>query len=383
VFTLFKKIIANPLYSLLPLWVLVQLYLWNRFGVTHHFDSYRYIGYADHFLTTGKLPYTHEFWYLGYCLWLAFFRLFTQAEWVIILGQVAVSGIASAALYQATNLISKSKFAAFFTTLLFILWFKGQWWNYYLITESLFISTNIIVFYFLVKWNFKNWKEWIAFGGLLLFTFFVRPVGFITVSGVFLYFIIKILPSVLSKKNTALLSIPLLIIIGIVGFLLMDKMTNNYWLVLGFGRGEVICGISDCEWVDTIQMPENKGSMLTQMFVFIQQNLGSFFEMWGRRLLYYFGSMRVSISVAHNIFIALFLYPTYVLAIIGFFTKFDQAIKGFIFAFIVGNAILISITCVNYNGRFLAPVLPFIFVLAGIGIHRLQTIIRNRLKHTS
>lgn len=377
--TFFKKIIDHPLYSLGPLWLLVQLYLWNRFGVHHHFDSHRYIGYADHFLATGKLPYSHEFWYLGYCLWLALFRFFTHAEWVIILGQVLLSGIAAAALYQATNLLSKSKVAAFFTTFLFISWFKGQWWNYYLLTESLFISTNILVFYFLAKWEFASWKQWMGFGVLVLWCFFVRPVGFLTVAGVLFYFIIKQLPSFLSNKKALYSAIPFLLFIGIAGFLLIDKMTNNYYLVVGMGQGEVICGIFDCEWVDNIQMPKNEGSMLTQMFTFIQQNIGAFFEMWGRRLWYYFGGLRSTISTAHNTFIALFLYPTYVLAMVGFFTKFDRPIKGFLMAFIIGNALMIAITCVNYNGRFLAPVLPFVFVLAGIGFNYILT----RIKKTS
>jgi hypothetical protein len=74
-------------------------------------------------------------------------------------------------------------------------------------------------------------------------------------------------------------------------------------------------------------------------------------------------------SPIHNTIIVLILYPVYIFAIIGYFrfgkTQFE---KYFIAGYVASLVFTVSLTSENWDGRFLMPVLPFIFLLASHGI---------------
>jgi len=59
--------------------------------------------------------------------------------------------MATCALYKITLKISEHHLAAFIACLLFICCIKIQWWNNYILTEPLFINTNILFFIFFLN----------------------------------------------------------------------------------------------------------------------------------------------------------------------------------------------------------------------------------------
>ncbi len=375
---LFKKVVRllseHPFVLLGPLWLIVQLYLWMRFGVQHHYDTHRYLAYADHFRATGELGYSHEFWYLSYALWLSLFRSITENEVLVILGQILLSGLATCMLYFISLQLSKSKICAFFSSLLFVIWIKGQWWNYFLLTESLYISCNIVLLGLLLKLAAKEQailmrpKAIILLLPLLVFTFFVRPVGILTLICVVAFIFVDLLSKSRSLGNYKWPGLTLLGISIPLGILLFTKAIENYDLLRAFTRGEVICAIFECELINNLDVPASEGHKLLEIVSFVLRNPLFFLEISIRRMWAFWSGYREGFSVGHNALTLAFLCPVYVLALLGVFRTFLASAKAFMILFVLLNAAMILVTCVNYDGRFIAPVLPIIFIFAGIGL---------------
>jgi hypothetical protein len=103
-----------------------------------------------------------------------------------------------------------------------------------------------------------------------------------------------------------------------------------------------------------------------------ENQLMYFSEIVYKRSLYYFGMIRPYFGKMHNIVLMLF-YPLYLFAIYGAFlkTKTPRKIKVFVI-FVIGAFSGASIlTFINWHGRFIAPIIPLILILAAIGVEKI------------
>jgi hypothetical protein len=84
--------------------------------------------------------------------------------------------------------------------------------------------------------------------------------------------------------------------------------------------------------------------------------------------LLFVGHIKPYYSGLHNLFIACYLYPCYALAIKGFWMLRKRPVVQAMFVFILFQIITVSLTSENWDGRFLLPVLPLVFVFATAGV---------------
>jgi len=133
--------------------------------------------------------------------------------------------------------------------------------------------------------------------------------------------------------------------------------------------GAIICGIESLE--SSVNLPQIRLEIkftLLQLLFFIIDNPIYFIELSFHKMIYFWSTYRSGYSTLHNISSILFFSPVYVLAILGWWKcKIPTAIKIYLSTFLGLTCFLVIITCVNWDSRFLAPALPFVFVLSGLG----------------
>ncbi|MEJ7659174.1 MAG: hypothetical protein WKG07_05880 [Hymenobacter sp.] len=102
-----------------------------------------------------------------------------------MLGQLAISGLAAAALYAAVRrLAGGRRGAAALATALFVVWPDIQIFNCELLTESLFISLSVLCFWALVRVRGGGWRAGLTLAVLLVLTALARPNGFVLTAAV-------------------------------------------------------------------------------------------------------------------------------------------------------------------------------------------------------
>lgn len=352
------------------IWIGTHLYLWQRFGLFYHDDSHRYYTYAMGIVNEGYFPFNHNFWYLGYALFLSPFVYFSLPSGAILFGQVVLSGIAAIALGKATYQLSGKVWAGIIASALFILWFRIQWFNYYILTESVFVNLNILFFYALLQYRQLSFK-YLLLLPLLAFTCLIRPNGFFTLLAFLLYLsalIYEQYPKIFWK------ALPILTILVIFAFAWLNQMLDNFLIIRAFEKGEIICVSAQNTLTpsSSLQLPPMKSSPLYKLIYFVIFNFSYFIELAFWRLMYFFGSVRSGYSTLHNALIVVVQYPCYLFALFAIFrNRFFFPAKVYLVSFILLYALLAVFTGANWNGRFIAPVLPFVFMLAGIGVSQI------------
>lgn len=81
------------------------------------------------------------------------------------------------------------------------------------------------------------------------------------------------------------------------------------------------------------------------------------------------GNVKPYFSILHNTLIVLVLYPLYYFAVKGFLQfPVDRKEHIFISTYFIAQALTVALSSENWDGRFLIPVLPFVFMLSAIGL---------------
>lgn len=349
------------IFFLVLLWLLVQLVMLAYFGIRTGSDTEIYVNTA-HALLEGNFPEGRLRWYSTYiALLAAVFALGGSLGWVVGI-QIILSGLAAAFLWKAVLKLSGDLRISFVAVFLYLAWAKIHQWNIFVYTESLFTSLSLIAF---GSWllSRKSWQYGLSVL-LIVVTFFVRPTGFSFLAG-WLLFGLAVLPVKKSWKWTAV--VPVLV----VSLLLLDLMLKDFILIASYARAEIIypdinMGVTP---PDDLQIPEDSSRPLERLLLFVWYNSGYFIKISLIKLFLFFGNVKPYFSLLHNLLIVLLLYPLYFFAILGY-RRLPNAChaKYFMLGFILVQACTVALTSENWDGRFLVPVLPFVFILSAVGI---------------
>lgn len=143
-------------------------------------------------------------------------------------------------------------------------------------------------------------------------------------------------------------------------------MLADYELIESYASGELVYpNAVSYEPPDNLLIPEKSYSPLLQIMLFAVNNPLYFLKLLFTKLFLFFGNIKPYFSILHNALIVIVLYPAYYLAARGY-----KSIKGhsrekiFILTFIAFQALTVALASENWDGRFLIPVLPFVFILA-------------------
>jgi hypothetical protein len=335
----------------------IQLLFFFKMGVRQSVDSPFYLENAG-LLRQGMLPEDRGLWYSAFSLFLALVFLAGGTLKTAVIIQILLSCLSAFCIFVSAKEITRNKLAAILAVLLYIVWIPIHEWDTFIYTESLF--TSFCVFSFTALLFGKN--RWhIVFTALLfLFTFFIRPTGLSLVVALVSYLIASI------PRKRITFTIPVATVLILIAVLIGSKMFNAYDPIPAYVSAEIIYPkiTLNVEAPSDLTIPEN-GPSLVKVFFFAVYNPLYFLKLFGIKVALFFGNIKPYYSPVHNFVVVLFLYPIYFFAWLGF--RKNEGFKKeklFIASFIITNGLIVGLTTENWDGRFLVPLLPLIFIMA-------------------
>lgn len=356
-----KSIFSNKLPLLFVLlWGTVQCFILKQNGIISDLEATKYILNANSLIENGSYSLSYIL-YSTYIVFLAIsFKLQLGYNGIVII-QLILNAIATYKLSQLTKTISGKKSTAYISILLFILFYHIQVWNFHLYTDSFFLSLLIIFMEALINTNLKKWKGRIKLIILFILVFFARPVGVLLLPPILIYFATKT-ESNLLKSKLIIYSFIFLVFISIASIYLNKSQLIYNGLFQAFPSNKILCGFDS--GLENFKLTENNS---TDIFF----NIILFLKISVIKLTHYFGMIRPFNSLNHNLILIAF-YPIYIFSIIGFSSKvIRKEYKYFFLLIITLFSLLAVITCVNWHGRFMLPILPSIIIFGAIGLEKI------------
>ncbi|MEP2277644.1 MAG: hypothetical protein ABJH98_19455 [Reichenbachiella sp.] len=345
---------------LLVLWAMVQTLIFHLYGIKSAVDTTFYLEDAA-LIRQGIWPTGRGLMYISYSMLLAVIQVIgLSVSWIILI-QIAASLFATIAIFRLATDLYKNKYAGVFAVVFYLLWIKIHQWNFILYTDSLFASLTIIsltLFYFS-----KKRRDYIVASIVLLFAIFIRPngVGLIIAMGGFL--MVKFYFDEKRVLKNSFLGISVVLIAIVINHLFeahIDSFLDSYAKaeVIYPGRQLFLSPPHD------LVIPNGDSPALLQLAAFIIYNPVYFGKLFLLKALLFLANVKPYFSWVHNFIIIVVLYPIYYLAVLGYRRLNDRAVKTFVSLFIGLQIGIVGLTSENWDGRFLIPLLPLIFVLA-------------------
>ena len=345
------------------IWTILQVIFFLHFGMVTQLESVKYINEAKALLQSGHYTSGNFLFYSVEILLIAFSYITHTFPWLVVLIQVCINGVSIYFFYRLCCSITKNELRAFFVTLFFLGMFYYQLYNVYLFTESLYFSFGIIYTYLLFSIKDLSVKNIILLFAGMAFLYFARPTGLFFIPSTIIYLVFKFYRS----KAWYILSFLLVSAVVSLYFLLNFALNSGgeFDFLLPYLDERVICGVPTIQHQHPIYVPVEKNSIEGLWYIIIHYPV-LFFGLAGRRLLAFFGVVRSYFSPAHNVFIALYFYTSYALAIFGFKKMIGKCLpQTFYF---VTNILFIMLTvmlsCDEWHNRFILALLPFFLLLA-------------------
>lgn len=371
-FCVFNK--KTLIIALVALWTTMQFWLYYTGGIRPAGDTGRYIEAAE-ILLSGHLPLTGKAMsYLAYDGIVAIFIGLGWGQMGVILFQVVMSGLAAYTLYLLSSHLYDWR-AGLVAAFLYIGFPDIQKWNYYILTESLFITTIILTTYVILVT--KGWQRIIVGGLLVVLATLMRPNGFIVPMALSLYVLLVFWHEGRRRLVAGILVtavIALAMASSWIGEMLSKERVLSHYI-----DGTIIWGHPE----SAVRMPgqapdctQAKNSALLEIACFAMAKPIYLIELAGMKLFYFFLLARPYYSVPHNIVILLFLLPVYSLTIISWIRGRKEFVKwAFPAIIILLQAIVVSLTFADWDSRHLQVVLPLIFLFASGGAIWLMDIV--------
>lgn len=365
----------NSLTFLVVLCLLSQMVAYYKFGFFVSEDSAMYITDAQSIID-GVWPMKRNFWYSSYSFVIAVIIFFGGKATDIVIVQALTSVLASIGIYKLTQRITRNNTSAFVATILYILWFKIHQWNMIVYTDALFTSATVIT---IVMIHFSTKKIHYLFSFFAsIFTILLRPTGIGFLVAILAYLIFNLFKT---GRISKFYKFQFIIFSSVLIILLLNFVLRNYIssFLESYAKAEIIypnISLNVARSEDLI-IPEAHFPPLIRLVIFIFSNPIYFTKISLIKAALLLAHVKPYYSLFHNAVICIFLYPIYYFMLKGMNSFAGSNIKLFMLIFILFQVITVSLTSENWDGRFLLPILPYVFIIASFGI---TDLIESKLK---
>ena len=354
------------------LWVLAQLLFWRKFHGPHFVnDSARYLAYAHGIAERSYFEPGHNLRYVLYPLFQSLWLRLGLGWPGIVVGQLLISALATRAIYRSTRrLADGGRGAAALATLAFIAWPDIQQFNVFLLTESLFISLTALSFGAFTKLVFGRPRDWALLLLVLTLTALVRPNGFVVALAAALAGL-----DALRRRPDRRLWYAALLGLALLAPLLwavLNHQLATFYLMDTYQRGELIfrSPLWAVHQTAPLAMPPPGTGPAARVLYFAGHNPVYLGRLMLGKLFVFVSYLKPHYSLAHRVLGVLVLWPAYWLAARGvrrpgIWRPARVFLAG---AFLLQTAI-VMLTVDDWDVRFLAPVLPVVFILATLELN--------------
>lgn len=362
------------------IYLLISAFILCRYGINTNGEAAKYIEDAHRILNGENLRngFFSNF-YITYSFLVAFFIHFSFSLQGVACMQILFSFFAGCCIYKILLNETEDERISFLAFLGYLLCFPVQKWNFFLYTESLHISLMVAGLYFLYCIVQKMQTErWWVFVWFLLLVVFSRPVGIIFLITAILIWMIWLI-----KKQKRIIYYPVIIaFIGLCIMLLQSKFVF-YFNPDSLRRMEVICQVPQAN--SSLAYKEYNSAGLPTFFNLIVNEVGikNFFTLGIKKLGSFFGMVRSFYSTPHNailLYTEVILYPLAIAGLFFFRRRKISYVKIFSLLYILITSVGIFFTCDEWSNRFIAPVLPYIIIMAGLGLYFIKNKISPFIK---
>lgn len=364
--TKLNRIVTNrPILSIFSLFLLIQLILFYQIGIFTGLEAQKYIIQGNHLYETGKLSETKYIFYLPVIFLVYLCRLISVSYFLIVLVQVSLSGLSLFCFYKLSKTIGNNT-VAFYSSLLLVLFIPLQSWNFYLYSDSIFISLTIIYTYIVCTHGSKGLKGTLIILLFLTLLFFCRPHGLLFIPPTIIYLLFR-------KQSKAILisSIVLCIILLSCMYLLLNMAFTggeDMDAMKPFIEEHIICFVPMKPEGAALNIVKTSNPV-NDIFYYIFHNPFHFLRLMVLKIFSFFNMTRSYYSTAHNVFLSLFLIPVYAFGITGLF-RFIRPFRNFTI-FLISLLILYPLgatfQCDDWHSRFTMVVFPYLILLSCIG----------------
>jgi 4-amino-4-deoxy-L-arabinose transferase-like glycosyltransferase len=352
------------------LWVLVQLwFLRAHHGPYSANDSARYLQYATNIAEHGTFERGHNLRYVLYPLFQSLWLWLGAGRWGIVLGQMAIAGLAARAFYGAIRKLDGGRRgAAALATFGIIAWPDIQLFNVFLLTESLFISLTLLSIAAFVQVRSGQRRAWLLLLLTLLAVLLVRPNGFLVPLAAALAGLDALRRR--SDQRTWRAALLLLVLAAPLLWQALNHQLETYYLMDTYERGELIfrSPLWAVKSATPLNMPPPGTGPAARVLYFAAHNPSYFGRLVLGKLFVFLSYLKPHYSLAHRVLGMAVLWPAYWLAARGAgLRRVWRPARVLLAGVFLLQAAIISFTVDDWDVRFLAPVLPAVFGLAALG----------------
>tara|TARA_B100000401_G_scaffold437030_1_gene381718 strand:+ start:1704 stop:2885 length:1182 start_codon:yes stop_codon:yes gene_type:complete len=343
-------------------------------GVAYGGDSGRYLRAAEQIIL-GNFPNYPEGvgdinnaqGYMTYNLFLTLLFLLRLDLFSVVIAQIVLSGIAALCLFKIGEIVW-NKSVGIFAMILFLFYPSIQIYNFYILTESLFVNLTIIGFFFLIY----NYKLGSIFLGvfILLLASFVRPFGIIIIPTAFIYLFILLIK--FNKTKLILLFISISILAFVVTFFIIDFLVALLGVPELLLNGHIIWNYNILKPPYEVDQSSLNDFNTIKVLSFIIEYPIYFIEVFYNKLYWFFLRARPFYSDIHYYFLLISSLIMYIFFVFGFsLNSRRKEVIYLIIIYILGTTFSVLLTVVDWDARFSLPILPYIFLIASAGIYKL------------
>jgi len=326
-------------------------------------DSIRYID-AGRDILKFNLPEGKALSYLSYDLIVAFGLFFNQNLFNVVLIQIFLTAISAYCLYKLTSIIF-TQTTGIICFLIFLFYPDIQIRNFYILTESIIISIPIISFFFIYSKN-----KYVFLLGMLLFLFacFIRPHAIV----IFPLIIFIIYFKIQKLDNKFFIKLFYLILLFFIPLLiyLINYLLSKEGILNTLISGEIIKEYQDLKIKNPPELVySNKSESLFDIILIFYEYPIFFIKVFLSKFYWFFVRIRPYYSDIHNLIIIFITAPLYIFFLFGIFLSTKAIkLKFILLLYILLTTISVCLTTVDWSGRFLLPIIPFICIFASAGI---------------
>ena len=324
-------------------------------------DSKRYIHGAEKILNL-EIPERKS--YIGYILYISLFKYFNLNLSYVVFSQIFFTFLSSLCVYKISENLS-SRLGGILSISLYLFYFPLQVWNFYILTETLFICSVIFIVFFLVFFK-KKYIPIIIF--LIIFTISIRPHGIILVPSFFLSIIIWLYLN--NNIKFFWLSIILICFFTYPTILLLNLFLADQNIQELISGGGIIWGYEDESNNLKYVISNEYNNNIISLIIFLKNNIYVVINSFFNKIWFFLARVRPYYSEFHNLYIVIFNLLFYPLAIIGFIKLNCKKKLGVILMYIllVLFTFTAGITYADWDSRFSLYIIPIFFIFAGIGM---------------
>jgi hypothetical protein len=343
-------------------WIIVQSLLLFHYGIVTEFEASKYIAEADNLVNHGTVSSSNFWLYSTQIFLIATAQKLHAGFMAVAIVQFFFNALATWALFRFAASVS-NKNTALVTSLLFVFTIPLQTVNCSLQTESLFFSFTILFSCYLLRLQQLSWKRFVLIFLFLVVICFTRPTGLLWVPCTFLYLFFRFFKA-----------LPVLIKIGItavasIGFLFFLNMAlgsgGELDFMLPFRDESIICGVPTRSYPADINTSSDPNSIFGLIY-YVTHNFDQFIRLAWLRSKAFLGLTRTYYSSGHNIYLILYFYPLYFLAVFSirrwFKTNTHLLLYCFSLIFLTWSTVIL--TCDDWHNRFFLTIVPYIYILA-------------------